>query len=171
MAATSKIYLPDAKLVWVPADILSADGATLKVQKYVPDPTQKLDDAAPTKSEDVTLTEPFASVETLPLRNEGLPAEGASDMVSLDYLHEARVLYNLRKRYFASLPYTYTGTMCIAVNPYKWLDLYSETNRLQYAKKKRNELPPHVYAISAMAYDGVAARSVGGQAAGIDQSI
>ena len=171
MAATSKIYLPDAKLVWVPADILSADGATLKVQKYVPDPTQKLDDAAPTKSEDVTLTEPFASVETLPLRNEGLPAEGASDMVSLDYLHEASVLYNLRKRYFASLPYTYTGTMCIAVNPYKWLDLYSETNRLQYAKKKRNELPPHVYAISAMAYDGVAARSVGGQAAGIDQSI
>ena len=68
-------------------------------------------------------------------------------------------------------PTAYTGTMCIAVNPYKWFDLYSEENRLQYAKKKRNELPPHVYAISAMAYDGVAARSVGGAAAGVDQSI
>ena len=128
MAATSKIYLPDAKLVWVPADVLSSNDNTVRVAKYVPDPTTKLDDETPSSTEEVTLKEPFASVESLPLRNLDLPDAGADDMVSLDYLHEASVLYNLRRRYFAALPYTYTGTMCIAVNPYKWLDLYSEEN-------------------------------------------
>ena len=114
MAATSKIYLPDAKLVWVPADVLSSNDNTVRVAKYVPDPTIKLDDETPTTTEeDVTLTEPLATVESLPLRNLDLPDAGADDMVSLDYLHEASVLYNLRRRYFAALPYTYTGTMCI----------------------------------------------------------
>ena len=91
-------------------------------------------------------------------------------MVSLDYLHEASVLYNLRRRYFASYP-QHLRPMCIAVNPYKWLDLYSEENRLQYAKKKRNELPRTSTPSAAMAYDGVAARSARRAAAGVDQSI
>ena len=46
----------------------------------------------------------LATVESLPLRNLDLPNEGADDMVSLDYLHEASVLYNLRRRYFALYP-------------------------------------------------------------------
>ena len=82
MAATSKIYLPDAKLVWVPADVLSSSDNTVRVAKYVPDPSTKLDDETPTTTEDVTLTEPFASVESLPLRNLDLPDAGADDMVS-----------------------------------------------------------------------------------------
>ena len=53
MAATSKIYLPDAKLVWVPADVLSSNDNTVRVAKYVPDPTIKLDDETPTTTEDV----------------------------------------------------------------------------------------------------------------------
>ena len=71
-----------------------------------------------------------------------------------------RCMYNLRRRYFAALLRTLYGDDVHAVNPYKWLDLYSEENRLQYAKKKATTCPRIVYAISAMAYDGVAARSV-----------
>ena len=62
MAATSKIYLPDDKLVWVPADVLSSNDNTVRVAKYVPDPTAKLDDETPSSTEEVVLKEPFASV-------------------------------------------------------------------------------------------------------------
>lgn len=38
-------------------------------------------------------------------------------MIDLNYLHEPAILYNLRKRFQCRLPYTYTGPICIAVNP------------------------------------------------------
>jgi myosin-5 len=50
-------------------------------------------------------------------------------MTMLNYLHEAAILFNLRTRFFAARPYTYTGDICIAVNPYQWLDIYTETTR------------------------------------------
>ena len=54
----------------------------------------------------------------LPLQNTDLsPDTGANDMCSLNYLHEAALLHNLRLRFFAAKPYTYTGDICIAVNP------------------------------------------------------
>ena len=60
----------------------------------------------------------------------------------------------------------------VRVRRYRWLKhLYEEGGRLEYLRKPREALPPHVYAISAAAYRGVAARSVGGAAAGVDQSI
>ena len=47
-------------------------------------------------------------------------------MCHLNYLHEPAILYNLRLRFNAVKPYTYTGDICIAVNPYQWLDIYTE---------------------------------------------
>jgi myosin heavy subunit len=55
----------------------------------------------------------------LPLRNKNIGESGIDDMCNLDYLHEAAVLNNLRVRFAASKPYTYTGPTCIAINPYK----------------------------------------------------
>lgn len=42
-------------------------------------------------------------------------------MTRLDFLHEPAILFNLRRRFFRSLPYTYTGEIVIAVNPYRWV--------------------------------------------------
>ncbi|RLN72077.1 hypothetical protein BBJ28_00019757 [Nothophytophthora sp. Chile5] len=61
-------------------------------------------------------------------------------MVSLNYLHEPAILFNLKLRFLRQLPYTYTGAICIAVNPE------------QYLERDRSELPPHVYATSAGAF-------------------
>jgi myosin V len=44
------------------------------------------------------------------------------DMTGLNYLHEPAILFNLRKRFFKSLPYTYTGEIVIAVNPYRYVN-------------------------------------------------
>ncbi|CAN0504945.1 unnamed protein product, partial [Laminaria digitata] len=89
-----------------------------------------------------------ASENGLPLQNAGVPADGVEDMTRLDYLHEPAILFNLRRRFFRALPYTYTGEIVIACNPYRWLDLYGEERRRQYAgmvRGDRSRLPPHVY--------------------------
>ena len=117
----------------------------------------------------------------LPLRNLNLSAdEGERDMCALNYLHEAAVLHNLRLRFFAGRPYTYTGDICIAVNPYRWLaELYRDDARDAYtaalatlapgaegaadAAAARAELAPHVCVISA--FCSSAARPRAGRAA------
>jgi myosin heavy subunit len=42
-----------------------------------------------------------------------------ADMTALSYLHEPGILFNLRRRFFRCLPYTYTGDIVVAVNPYR----------------------------------------------------
>jgi myosin V len=81
---------------------------------------------------------------------------GVEDMCALNYLHEPAILANLRQRFFSKLPYTVTGEICIAVNPYQWLDIYNERISEQYgAALKKSDLPPHPFATSAAAYRGL----------------
>ncbi|KAI2489593.1 myosin-kinesin ATPase superfamily-like protein [Fragilaria crotonensis] len=115
---------------------------------------------------------------SLPLQNvneDGL-LQQVEDMVDLPFLHEPAILYNLKARHAQGKPYTRTGDIVIAVNPYQWMmDLYSEQTRATYAHAlvwnhdaadldPRTTVPPHVYETSSLAYRGLA---VDGQ----DQSI
>ncbi|KAG1661470.1 Myosin heavy chain, muscle [Nymphon striatum] len=78
--------------------------------------------------------------------------EKCEDMSNLTYLNDASVLYNLKERYYHKLIYTYSGLFCVAINPYKRYPIY--TNRVVqiYKGKRRNEVPPHIFAISDGAY-------------------
>ncbi|CAL4062729.1 unnamed protein product [Meganyctiphanes norvegica] len=78
--------------------------------------------------------------------------EKAVDVSDLTYLNDASVLYNLKARYQAKLMYTYSGLFCIAVNPYKRYPIYTGRAAKIYMGKRRNEVPPHVFAISENAY-------------------
>ena len=49
-----------------------------------------------------------------------LPEEGVENMTRLNYLHEPALLNNLRHRFERDHVYTYTGRICIAVNPFNW---------------------------------------------------
>ena len=89
---------------------------------------------------------------TLQNSDKDMPRDGVSDMVSLNYLHEASILDNLRRRFQARKPYTYTGGICVALNPYAWLDIYTPELQSLYESKLRHELDPHVYSTSAHAY-------------------
>eukprot|EP01038_Epipyxis_sp_PR26KG_P013406 gene13406-17978_t len=81
---------------------------------------------------------------------------GIADMATMNYLHEASILDNLRIRFLAYQPYTYTGNICIAINPYQWLDhFYTPELRTKFNSEPRHLLEPHVYAISASAYHGL----------------
>ncbi|KAG1661467.1 Myosin heavy chain, muscle [Nymphon striatum] len=78
--------------------------------------------------------------------------EMCEDMASLTYLNDASVLHNLKSRYYQKFIYTYSGLFCVAINPYKRYPIY--TNRVVqiYKGKRRNEVPPHIFAISDGAY-------------------
>ncbi|CAM9355182.1 unnamed protein product, partial [Phaeothamnion confervicola] len=154
-----QVFVPDPDIAWCRATVLKAHGDgnrfDVRVETEAADecePSQRAGDVAT-----VDLRHPdFIGMESLPLQNIGLPREGVRDMCSLNYLHEPAILYNIRHRFFAQLPYTYTGDICIAVNPYQWLKIYGDELRAQYQRAiKKSDLPPHVYATSAHAYKGL----------------
>lgn len=52
---------------------------------------------------------------------------------------------------FATLQ-TYSGLFCVAINPYKRFPVYTLRCARLYRGKRRNEIPPHVFAVSDGAY-------------------
>merc|ERR1719266_1595433 len=78
--------------------------------------------------------------------------EQCEDMANLTFLNDASVFWNLKVRYVAKLIYTYSGLFCIVVNPYKRYPIYSQTVVKMYLGKRKNEVPPHLWAITETAY-------------------
>ncbi|XP_049895969.1 myosin-7B-like, partial [Epinephelus moara] len=74
------------------------------------------------------------------------------DMAMLTHLNEASVLFNMKRRFSMWMIYTYSGLFCVAVNPYKWLPVYSAAVVAGYKGRRRIETPPHIYAIADNAY-------------------
>merc|ERR1719195_1588819 len=78
--------------------------------------------------------------------------EKCEDMANLTFLNDASVFWNLKGRFQAKLIYTYSGLFCIVVNPYKRYPIYTGTVVKMYLGKRRNEVPPHLWAITETAY-------------------
>ncbi|XP_034240465.1 myosin heavy chain, muscle isoform X13 [Thrips palmi] len=78
--------------------------------------------------------------------------ERVEDMADLTHLNDAAVLHNLKQRYYIKLIYTYSGLFCVAINPYKRFPVYTNRCAKLYRGKRRNEVPPHIFAISDGAY-------------------
>merc|ERR1711970_677625 len=81
--------------------------------------------------------------------------EKCEDMSNLTYLNDASVLYNLKSRYVNKLIYTYSGLFCVAINPYKRYPIYTNRASSIYIGKRRNEVPPHIFAISDGGYQNM----------------
>merc|ERR1719305_1935997 len=78
--------------------------------------------------------------------------EKCEDMANLTFLNDASVFWNLKVRFQAKMIYTYSGLFCIVVNPYKRYPIYTPTVVKMYLGKRRNEVPPHLWAIVETAY-------------------
>ncbi|XP_021957436.1 myosin heavy chain, muscle [Folsomia candida] len=78
--------------------------------------------------------------------------EKAEDMSNLTYLNDASVLHNLQQRYYNKLIYTYSGLFCVAINPYARYPIYTQRAMKIYHGRRRNEVPPHIFAIADGAY-------------------
>jgi len=187
------VYVASSDYSWIPASIVNYDPktrlarveiihndhlneATLGVKTYATDAS--LQDDGKDEGQKAILEIPNASSSTLPLPNldkTGQAIMAMDDMVDLPFLHEAAILYNLKARHVTKLPYTRTGDIVIAVNPYQWISLYTKEHQLLYAHRlvwdvdgntsseqskkvedARRTVPPHVYEVSALAYQALA---------------
>ncbi|CAI5791924.1 unconventional myosin-XV [Podarcis lilfordi] len=74
------------------------------------------------------------------------------DMTQLEDLQENAVLNNIRLRFDRGLIYTYIGSILVSVNPYKMYNIYGTDHVLQYEGKALGENPPHLFAITNIAY-------------------
>jgi len=81
--------------------------------------------------------------------------EKCEDMVNLTFLNDASVFWNLKTRYQAKMIHTYSGLFVVVVNPYKRYPIYTHRVSKIYLGKRRNEVPPHLWAIAEMAYRGM----------------
>ncbi|KAL4118017.1 hypothetical protein PRIC2_010345 [Phytophthora ramorum] len=145
----TKIYVPDPDVSWVEATITKGhvvSETTVEVMIAGDDNEECAD-----KQPEPGLVRKIDK-STMLLQNALTSEDGCADMVTLNYLHEPAILFNLKHRFLRQIPYTYTGAICIAVNPYSWLDIYTKELQEQYLERDRSELPPHVYATSAGAF-------------------
>merc|ERR1711874_819725 len=79
----------------------------------------------------------------------------SDDMAGLTFLGDACIYWNSVIRYVNELIYTYSGLFCIAINPYKRFPIYTLRTMELYVGKRRNECPPHIFAIAEGAYQGM----------------
>ena len=81
--------------------------------------------------------------------------EKCEDMVNLTFLNDASVFWNLKTRYQVKMIHTYSGLFVVVVNPYKRYPIYTHRVAKIYLGKRRNEVPPHLWAIAETAYRGM----------------
>lgn len=154
-ATSNLVYVYDLEDGWIEARLIEQNGADAQVEVDVDGSKQMC-----------TVDLKQYPEQVLPLQNvdENGKLTTVEDMVDLPYLHEAAILYNLKDRHLRCLPYTRTGDICIAVNPYMWMDnLYSEDTRERYAKHyvysgqvaNLDTLAPHVYETSSLSFRGL----------------
>ncbi|XP_010526029.1 PREDICTED: myosin-15 [Tarenaya hassleriana] len=135
MRRGSKVWVEDKDLAWVAAEIVGSSDKKVQVE------------IASGKKVSVSPEKLF------PRDADDEEHNGVDDMTKLTYLHEPGVLYTLQKRYALNDIYTYTGSILIAVNPFKKLPhLYNVHMMEQYKGAPFGELSPHVFAVADVAY-------------------
>ena len=161
-AAKKNVFVRDDENVWLPARIIEQNDKLKEATVQVFDLMEyEGTELVPREYHTLVSLEDYPN-GTLPLKN----VNQHTDMTDLPFLHEPGILYNLRTRFFQDKPYTRTGDVLVAINPYQWINnIYTVEKRKLYMPHKvydthsgmvKKTLEPHVYEISAMAFHGLA---------------
>lgn len=82
--------------------------------------------------------------------------DGLPDNTYLRELNEATLLHNVRHRYNDDKDdggcYSTTGHILIAVNPFRKLKVYEESNHKRYLSQAIGSQPPHIFAVADRMY-------------------
>lgn len=130
------IWVPSDTEAWEPAYVIQSDSTSVQV-KTLSNKELRLPKIA-NNYDSVTLS----SLE-----------EDCENLVNLESFCEGIILHHVRKRFRINKIYTSVGSILVAINPYKTVDIYGpKVVDLIYEKTKKNEVtPPHVFSIGAAA--------------------
>ena len=107
--------------------------------------------------------QPFDREQGLIMDYSEMAEKGIRDMIDIDELNHATILYNLYKRYENDDIYTYVGPTLLAVNPFKNMSqkyppsIINDYHKITEASESEflsimRAMPPHSYAISAFSH-------------------
>merc|ERR1719171_779756 len=91
-------------------------------------------------------------------QQEGLDMENCDDLCDLGHVHEASILDTIQERAHCSKPYTAAGDVVVAVNPFRWLKLYTPERRALHSAPPNSyeeRRAAHCYSVSGAAARGV----------------
>ncbi|XP_037892230.1 LOW QUALITY PROTEIN: unconventional myosin heavy chain 6-like [Glossina fuscipes] len=80
---------------------------------------------------------------------------GVDDMTDIPEIDEAGINNNLNLRYENDIIYTYTGSILVAVNPYKCLSIFNKNYVFKYRGRKLGTLDPHIFALAEASYSNI----------------
>ncbi|XP_048447849.1 myosin-8-like [Pyrus x bretschneideri] len=134
LAVGSHVWVEDPEEAWIDGEVVGVNNEEIEINC----------------TSGKTVTVKASSVYP---KDPEFPQCGVNDMTKLAYLHEPGVLQNLKSRYTINEIYTYTGSILIAVNPFRRLPhLYDNHMMEQYKGVALGELSPHPFAIADAAY-------------------
>ncbi|KAM1743039.1 hypothetical protein ACFX12_012967 [Malus domestica] len=134
LAVGSHVWVEDSEKAWIDGEVVGVNDEEIEINC--------------TSGKTVT-----AKASSVYPKDPEFPQCGVDDMTKLAYLHEPGVLQNLKSRYCVNEIYTYTGSILIAVNPFRRLPhLYDNHMMEQYKGVALGELSPHPFAIADAAY-------------------
>lgn len=80
------------------------------------------------------------------------PEDGIPDLAIMSDITDHGINLNLKTRYKRDEIYTFSGSILIAVNPYKQLDIYNSQWIARYRGKRLNRSDPHIFALTEAMY-------------------
>ena len=103
----------------------------------------------------------FVALPANTLEYSAMAERGLDDMVDIDELNPATLLYNMSQLYKRDGIFVYVGPILLVMNPFKFIPAlatpelkasYMGLCNHPYPLQLRKQLQPHTWAISAMAY-------------------
>ena len=131
------IWVPSEIDAWEPAQVTGSDAKTVSVkllksgkEAKIPGTVAKFDSIAP-----------------------GSLEESCENLVDLESFSEGIILHHAKKRFQEDVIYTFVGSILIALNPYKTVDIYGPKvlDNIFNLTKQNESVPPHVFSIGAAA--------------------
>jgi myosin heavy subunit len=154
------VYLTDEVDAWVEGTVTSigagAEAGTLRARRSKDGREVTASTSTALKATELkTHGKGKATIMVLPRQLDLVADDGYENMDDMVHFHEAAILANIKRRFARDLIYTRTGPILIALNPFKWLDLYSDKTVARYHKAATNVLPAHCYAVGEDAYQSM----------------
>jgi myosin heavy subunit len=130
------IWVSNETDAWEPAHVLSSDAKTVTVKLK--------------SGKEVKIPGPLAKFDSIPA---GSLDEECDNLVNLENYSEGIILHHVKKRFAADEIYTFVGSILVAVNPYKPLNIYDAglIDKIYTLTKFNGAIPPHVFSVGAAA--------------------